>query len=103
MTDNNLWAEYRRRRRRCLAAVLLLAVTMSLTAKALLGRPVGEILHTHPVEFILLVVVGLITGLAVFRLSNWRCPSCGKPYFLKGLNANHFTRRCLHCGLPKWG
>src|SRR5438874_5759306 len=32
----------------------------------------------------------------------WRCPRCGKPFFLSWLKGNFLARRCLHCGLPKY-
>jgi len=50
---------------------------------------------------------------AVMAMQAWslRCPRCGEPFFYEfddrpwrmSWRRNPFARRCLHCGLPKWG
>ncbi len=32
----------------------------------------------------------------------WKCPQCGKRFFMTWYISNSFGRKCLHCGLPKW-
>jgi hypothetical protein len=44
------------------------------------------------------LAVFAVTG---FRHQYFRCPRCGKPFFL-GAWSNVFASRCLHCKLPKW-
>lgn len=43
---------------------------------------------------------------AVSLKGSFRCPRCGNPFFSRphalGRFNNPFTRKCLHCGLPKW-
>jgi hypothetical protein len=34
-----------------------------------------------------------------WRVSFWPCPQCGKPVMVKDKFHNHFTSKCLHCGL----
>lgn len=36
------------------------------------------------------------------RLTLFRCPLCRRPFFCTWLSSNHFAKRCVHCGLPKW-
>jgi hypothetical protein len=37
------------------------------------------------------------------RLSQWRCPRCGKWFTAKWwYNKGFFARKCVHCGLPKY-
>ncbi len=31
----------------------------------------------------------------------WPCPQCGEPFFSTWWYHNAFTKKCLHCGLPK--
>ena len=41
-------------------------------------------------------------AIAGFRLSLFRCPRCGEPFFSTWWYGNLFARQCVHCGLPKW-
>jgi hypothetical protein len=43
-----------------------------------------------------------VVNVVGYRAKSFRCPRCGKPFFCWGLYHNGFTRKCLHCGLPKW-
>jgi len=37
------------------------------------------------------------------RLSQWRCPRCGKWFTAKWwYNKGFLARKCVHCGLPKY-
>jgi hypothetical protein len=91
------WQTYRERRNAFVAAILAFA--------ALLGL-VGIVPNTSlvaaywwvlaPFSFAWLMIAG-------FRLTYWRCPRCSKPFFTRLFWGNLFARRCLQCGLPKWG
>jgi hypothetical protein len=37
-----------------------------------------------------------------FRVNYFRCPRCGRHFFIRFLINDIFARRCVHCGLPKW-
>jgi hypothetical protein len=45
------------------------------------------------------ITASFITG---FRAQRFRCPQCGKPFFVGRWAVNNWARRCVHCGLPKW-
>ena len=42
------------------------------------------------------------TAVLMVRRNLLRCPRCENRFFIRGFGRNHFARRCLHCGLPKW-
>ena len=39
---------------------------------------------------------------AGMRLAGFRCPRCSKPFLRTWWYQNGFTRRCVHCSLPRW-
>ena len=41
-------------------------------------------------------------GLSGLRLGLFRCPACGKCFHLTSWWTSILSRRCLHCGLPKY-
>lgn len=43
-------------------------------------------------------------SVVVVRHQLWRCPRCGRPFFINMTRwaASPYSRRCRHCGLPKW-
>ena len=91
------WQTYRRRRNAFIGAVASYAGLLGLVALF----PRGNLFAAYwwaaaPPLFVWFVVTG-------FRLTYWRCPSCGKAFFARLLVGNLFARRCLHCGLRKWG
>ena len=45
------------------------------------------------------IIAAIVAGQPPVR---WLCPRCGKPYFSSGLYHNGLTKKCVHCGLPKW-
>lgn len=45
-------------------------------------------------------VAGFIVS--AVRLRSFRCPGCGRYFFISGFRTNFFTRSCMNCGLPKW-
>jgi hypothetical protein len=48
---------------------------------------------------ILLMAAFIITGI---RLQTFRCPRCGKFFFIACWYRTLFARRCVHCKLPMW-
>ena len=36
-----------------------------------------------------------------YFFSSWSCPRCGRP-FVRYRNVALWTKRCVHCGLPKY-
>jgi hypothetical protein len=46
------------------------------------------------------MIFSVITGNLALRFP---CPRCGKWFFTKWWYYNGFARRCVHCGLPKYG
>lgn len=59
---------------------------------------------------IALPVWGVFAWIAAYKKGNFRCPRCGESFFVawdnrrwhQGLRNKLWTRKCLHCGLPKW-
>ncbi len=43
----------------------------------------------------------VLTEAAVIWARAWRCPRCGRFFDLDLLQRSPFTRRCIHCGLPR--
>jgi hypothetical protein len=91
------WNDYRRRRRwyfsiACggLAAIITLAMLFS-------GQSV------QCLNFLVLAPIWAIAfSVAAIRLCRFICPRCGRPFCATRLVAHLYTRRCVHCGLPRW-
>lgn len=85
------WDDYSNRRRWFfgvwLGGFLLLGLLMQLVGGAV---------------FPLAILWVLAFLVAAWRLSAFRCPRCGRFFFLTWLYGNLLAQRCLHCGLPKW-
>ena len=41
----------------------------------------------------------LVNVICIFRLSGFRCPNCGKPFFGTVISKPWFYKNCFHCGL----
>ena len=110
MTDyQKAWREYKRLRN--LALVLLLFATIILVCfrfrGSVLDSIAGHLLYLT--LFVLLLVFSLFfTGI---KLASWRCPRCGKRYFIRTRqeavfgNLDYliiFRKKCVHCGLAKY-
>lgn len=92
------WRQYKRRRATFWLAYLggfaALFLATSLYVN-LTGRPANWL---SPFGLLLL----LLYAVTAIRLTRWKCPRCEQPFHLLGIYRNCFSRRCLHCGLPKW-
>jgi hypothetical protein len=90
------WNDYRSRRSLFLAILL-----GAIPAAAVIGIPLNRLLDSD-VPFLVVAIGSVVLFLyAGLRLYGFRCPSCGKPFFRRGLSYNLFARRCMHCGFPK--
>lgn len=105
---SDAWREYRVLARKKCRAVLVFVIgaipsmlLLGLLFRALLGPEWAD-----PHKDVLILIGGLpwlaYAGYWLSRLGRWRCPRCGRPFFIGRWYANHFARSCLNCGLDKW-
>jgi hypothetical protein len=51
----------------------------------------------------LVFVVWIIAGsIAAHAVLSFKCPRCNNLFFRQRFWKNGLTKKCLHCGLPKW-
>jgi hypothetical protein len=93
----NQWSEYRHRRNLAAACVLSAPLFVGLAIWLERGFPAIEALPHVP-----LFVWFIGSAITSWRITEFRCPRCGKKFFLGDYYHNGFTRKCLHCRLPKW-
>ena len=91
------WDDYRRRKRLCW--ILFLTYVPGVFG---IGLPLDRLFSSE-------LPLGILAGMwmvALLVAGNyaiaWRCPRCGKPFFLTWWGYNSFARKCVHCMLPKW-
>jgi hypothetical protein len=93
------WDDYRRRRRWFLAALLggffFVAILAQLIHKVYPAAASWVMPILGPAWFIAFLVVSI-------RLSSFRCPRCGRPFFHRWYISNPLVGECMHCRLPKW-
>jgi hypothetical protein len=89
--DEKVVAEFRRRERRQLLAIipLLLAIVLTKVAHDHTG---GTVLGV-PAWILYLVATAFVAGAVLFALLNWRCPACNR-YLGRGAPRGH----CPRCG-----
>ena len=93
------WREYKRIRN-----MFFLVFVTYVPVSFAVGVVSAKLLGTFTPGF---VVAGLWMILFLFngiRLNTWRCPHCGE--WFSGTwwyNLGFLARRCVHCGLPKYG
>jgi len=100
MGMNAAWEDYRRRFRQLLVAWpggFALVILFMAVADSLPSRLAGFLTVVLPCSWMLAFAV---TSL---RLYGFRCPRCNKAFFHTCWYNNLYARRCVHCGLPKWG
>jgi antibiotic biosynthesis monooxygenase (ABM) superfamily enzyme len=89
------WADYRRRRQ--FFGVWLGGFPVAIAIVKLLPPKPGEFVFS--ILSVLLIAAFVVVAI---RLLFFRCPRCGNTFFLDCLRRDLFSRRCIHCGLPKW-
>jgi hypothetical protein len=92
------WKDLRRR------TVLLAASVISLPGSAVLVLVMRSLGWGYMASDRFIVLAGMemlamMLASAVFH--SFPCPRCHRRFFFKGIFANSFARRCLHCGLRK--
>jgi len=92
------WEDYKRRVRWWFAAwiggfALLVVCATALNWISLAPLALGVL---GPAWGILCVILG-------FRVQNFRCPRCHRQFFKSIWYYHPFSRKCVHCGLAKWG
>gem|GEM_PF-922354 len=50
------------------------------------------------------IAIAFLGGMGALGLTwtLWRCPQCHRRFFTNFIVTNQFSRKCMHCGLPKW-
>jgi hypothetical protein len=92
------WQEYRRIWRRSVLRAAGLFFGGGLFAAVMSG-----IFSVPDWLEVVLLLPALIGAVVVSQPPmRWQCPRCEKPFFARRIGYNSFSRRCLHCGLPKW-
>lgn len=91
------WQEYRKRRN-----LLLFSFLAYVPVIGSIGFLMVKFLHTEVPVYILAFSWMAFYAISGFRFQLFRCPRCGKRFFLKWWNRNPFVRKCVHCGLPKF-
>jgi hypothetical protein len=101
MSDNidyiSAWKDYRRRR--LLWFVVWLGGVPIVFA---ISYPLMQLLHSDLPFYIFgggWMVLFLIVSM---RLEWFKCPRCHHWFFMTWWYHNPLSRRCVHCGLPKW-
>ena len=93
------WREYKRVRNTFLA-LLALYVPVCFC----IGVASVKLFHTFTPAFIVGFVWMALVAISGIRINLWRCPNCGG--WFSGTwwyNLGFLARRCVHCGLPKYG
>jgi hypothetical protein len=91
------WKEYRNRERLALAISIL-----GVPVAALLALPLSLHLNSDTPFAVTLILAGVAWASSLLRVELFRCPRCGKHFYVKWYYHNIFARRCLHCRLPLW-
>jgi len=99
MSYESQWQEYRKRSKWFLWVFLTYV-----PGAATLGIITTKLLNTDSeTPFIVIAIIWMVAfAVTGVRLSLWKCPRCGKWFSTKLLYHNIASKKCLHCGLPKW-
>jgi predicted RNA-binding Zn-ribbon protein involved in translation (DUF1610 family) len=90
------WKEYRRLRRLLLGAALVGVVVFAA------GFPIAKARRSAKPLYIGLGICVLLIAMTSAPISDFPCPRCGEPFVHNGRRRDLFTRKCLHCQLPRW-
>jgi len=69
-----------------------------------IGLPISALIGIKP-DYFFYPLAGswmLAFLIASLRAGLFCCPRCGKWFFATWWYRNPLTRKCVHCGLPKW-
>ena len=91
------WDDYRSRRR-WFFFILLSGTPVVVLTSILLNK----VFHSSGPFYIIGLAWMIFFVTVSIRLVLFRCPRCRRFFFFTGYSSNHFARRCVHCGLPKW-
>jgi membrane associated rhomboid family serine protease len=80
-----------RGRHRLLGAIFAVYIP-AMVLLYLMGLPQSLILGAA----VVLVGLGIVLAFAIGLTS---CPSCGKPFHVRGMGGSIFTGSCMHCGI----
>lgn len=95
--NSHRWGEYRKWRNVSLFVLAgLVPVVLSV------GIASMRLFDTFAPTFVLACVCTIFAVIVGNLCWRFRCPRCGKAFFAKWWYYNGFTRRCVHCGLPKY-
>lgn len=67
-----------------------------------LGYPLSKLTESETPYIVVGLGWMLEFALAGLALSFFKCRRCQKRFFHKWWWQNPFSRKCVHCGLPKW-
>ncbi len=99
------WRRYRNQSR-----AFWLVFLLYIPGIAALNRALGPSRDNTTVIALAAFAVLILFAALGYRKFGLRCPRCGEPFFRRfdyrpwrmDWRERPFTRRCLHCGLPKW-
>ena len=91
------WQDYKRRRN-----LLAFAFIGYVPITGIFAYLTTQFLHTQAAIPAFAGCWMAFFAFAGIRFQLFRCPRCGKRFFLKSLYKNPLTSRCLHCGLRKY-
>jgi len=92
-----LWTDYRRRRWCCIAMCVVVPFALMLLMRVPRFQSFSE-----PATFACVGAAGSSWFVSYLWMMLWRCPKCRNRFFRTPHRNLPFTRKCLHCGLPKW-
>ena len=91
------WQEYRKRRNLALLAFLGYTPVVFVFAVVTI-----RLFHSETPAYVAAFSWMALYAVAGIRFQMFRCPSCGRRFFVKWWYHNIFAGRCVHCGLPKY-
>jgi len=91
------WQDYKRRRN-----LLAFAFIAYVPVVGTFGYLTTRFLHTEVPFYVFASCWMVFFAFSGIRFQLFRCPRCGKRFFLKSLYRNPLANRCLHCALPKY-
>ena len=94
------WEEYKKRQKTfwlvCLGYIPLVLVILPLEYISKTDTAIGFVLS------LLFVIFLLVFAFYSIKLQFWKCPQCEKSFHNTWWRSNIFSRKCLHCKLPKY-